>query len=393
MKPAILLIFAFLSIPCFAQLEEGFKKEEARDMAALCNSFTYLELYNSDADIIPAGYQKKYTSCTLGMDNIYQIYQNGKVAIINFRGSTSKKISWMENIYSAMVPAEGKMEVSEKKFKYCFTKDSGAAVHAGYALEIAFLSKDLLHQIKLLNRKGVHHFIITGHSQGGALANMFRAYVENQSRWKVKKKNEFKTYAFAAPMVGNKQFAEAYNAKYAINQTSFNIVNPSDLIPKFPLSYSEPNSLKENFKTFLLATDLVSMKKIITDGLIVLFEESMNKSVNKLCCSVADEISKDIGPFVMPPYVLGYNYAKLGNRIEIDPAVFPKILKDSTILEGKIIKAVFKKSEEGSFISKLFYAKESWSYQHKPYNYYTSIMKMYFPKDYDRLERQYFIEK
>jgi hypothetical protein len=96
---------------------------------------------------------------------------------------------------------------------------------------------------------------------------------------------------------------------------------------------------------------------------------------------------------VMPPYIHNINYSKLNNRVEINPAEFPKMLKDSTILDSKIMKAVFKKGDDGHFINKLLYAKESWTYQHKPYNYYTSILKMYFPTDYNLLERKYFIEK
>jgi hypothetical protein len=68
-------------------LQYVFDKEEALDMIALCNSFSFIELYNSDSMIIPKGYEKIYTSGVLGMENKYQVYKKGKIAVICFRGS------------------------------------------------------------------------------------------------------------------------------------------------------------------------------------------------------------------------------------------------------------------------------------------------------------------
>lgn len=390
-----LLIFVSIlciNLPSFGQLEAGFKKEEARDMIAICNSFSFLELYNSDIEIIPSQYIKIYTSPVIGMDNQFQIYQKGDIAVINFRGSTSKKISWLENIYSAMIPAKGTIEVSGKNFKYRFAKDKEAAVHAGYSLGVAFLYKDILKQIKGLNRKGVRHFIITGHSQGGALANMLRAYLENLSFLKLSKRNKFKTYSFAAPMVGDKKFAEEYNAKYGLDQTSFNIVNPDDRIPKLPLSYNEPNSLSENMNTFLLNKESSSFTKIISDGIAQILEECGTKSVKAVCGRVSEQIAKETGPFVMPELIGSINYSKLNNLIEINPSVFPKVLKDSTILEKKSSLFAPRIGEDGHYKNKRLYHKQSWSYQHKPYNYYTSILQMYFPEEYQVLDRKYILE-
>ena len=80
----------FFTYSSFAKLETGFDKSEARDMIMICNSFTYLELYQDDEDILPDGYEKQYASGTFGMDNRYQVYLKGNIAVINFRGSTDK---------------------------------------------------------------------------------------------------------------------------------------------------------------------------------------------------------------------------------------------------------------------------------------------------------------
>jgi triacylglycerol lipase len=320
---------------------------------------------------------------------MYQIYQKGDTAIINIRGSTAKKISWLENIYSMMIPSKGKIKISGKNFRYCFARDPRASVHAGYALAIAFLSDDVLTQIKTLNRQGIYYFIITGHSQGGALANLLRAYLENLPLTSVSKKNRFKTYAFAAPMTGDKEFAKEYNSRYCIANTSFNIVNPDDPIPKFPLSYNETNAASQNLNAFLFEGEF-RFKKVISESLIHLLEGSIKKSVAMFSASVSDQIAKELGPFTLPPCVPDINYSKLNNRIEINPVVYPKILRDSSAIEFN--NAFFKKGEDGNFLNKKLYEKQPWSYQHKPYNYYVSILNLYFPEQYRMLETKYLSE-
>jgi hypothetical protein len=385
MKAIFFFLLTIISFHSFAQLEKGFQKEEARDMIAVCNSFSFLELYDSDSLILPHGYKKRYTSPVLGMDNIYQVYTNNRTAVINFRGSTAEKISWLENIYSAMIPAKGKIEIAGNDFKYCFAKNKNAAVHAGYSLEVAFLSKDIIQQVKILNKEGIHSFIITGHSQGGALANMMRAYLENLPWWKIRKRNKFKTYAFAAPMVGNKEFSEEYNNRYSLCKTSFNIVNLSDPIPNFPLSYCDSNYVLNNLKTFLFDNESFSLTKMMTDGVAIIME----KSANLLSGSVSKQIAKELGPFSMPTYVSENKYYSLNNRVEIAPSDFPKILKDSSRIKNKILMTFSKKDEEGNYSNKLLYAKESWSFQHKPYSYYTTILKMHFPNEYDLIKNKF----
>ncbi|MBC7864326.1 MAG: hypothetical protein IAF38_15210, partial [Bacteroidia bacterium] len=277
MKQFFLSIVILLSVHSRAQ----FDSIVARDMIAICNSYTFSELYKSDTAIIPKAYQKKYTSEVFGMDNVFQIYTNGNTAVFNIRGSTAKKSSWLENIYSAMIPATGNMKVSGENFDYCFAKDKGACVHSGYALGIAFLRKEVIAQINKLNKEGIYDIIITGHSQGGALSNMLRAYLENLSAKEISKKNTYRVYAFAAPMVGNVKFADEYNQRYELNKSSYNIVNVSDAIPTFPLTYNDTNYFKSNINNLLFDRKSFSMKKIIKDGMVNMMEPGVRYGVNK----------------------------------------------------------------------------------------------------------------
>ncbi|MEP7168116.1 MAG: hypothetical protein ABI855_01975 [Bacteroidota bacterium] len=392
MKTVLFFLGIILSIPSFAQLKPGFSKEEARDMLAICNSFTFLDLYNSDLEIIPRAYKKKYTSGVFGMDNKYQIYQNGRVAVINFRGSTDKEASWLENIYSAMIPAKGVMEIAGEKIDYCFANDEAAAVHSGYALGIACLSKDIIDRVNNLNLQGVYEFIITGHSQGGALANMLRAYLENLSHNEISKKNKFKTYTFAAPMVGNKVFANDYNASYASDQSSFNIINPEDPIPGLPFSYNDTNYIADNIKSLLFDRESFSWKKMITDGSAILFRGNLSQLFQRVGASASKRIVKDVGTVEMPAYVSDINYQWVNNRVELASFEYPKILKDSSILQNDSLMTLYEKDKEGNFYNDKLYEKGSWGFQHKPYNYYVGLLKMYFPADYKLLKRKYLVE-
>ena len=89
------IIFVFLAFFCLSGYSQFYSQEntnEAKNMAAIINSFTFLELYKSDKNIIPEGYKKRFTSGIFGMDNKYQIYQTTTKAVINLRGSTTKKL-------------------------------------------------------------------------------------------------------------------------------------------------------------------------------------------------------------------------------------------------------------------------------------------------------------
>jgi hypothetical protein len=390
-RSATLHLFLLLvSSILFAQPEKDFNKEEARDMIALCNSFSFLDLYGTDSAIIPQGYTKLYTSEVTAMDNVFQIYLKDQTAIINLRGSTAKKISWMENIYSAMIPARGVIEIQEKKFHYTFAKEESAAVHAGYTLGVALLQKDLLPQIKHLNRQGIFNFLITGHSQGGALASMLLAYLHHLPEKQLSPQNRFRCYAFAAPMIGNKAFTAEYNDRFCKTGLSFAIVNPADVIPTFPLSYKESSTISQGLLSLLLDDGSFGQKLI--DGAFLFFDKNLGNTVRRFSTSVAKQISNEVGTIVMPPYVEDVNYYKLGNRIELFKAVYPKILKDSSILQNDSLLAIYPRASNGHFVNKELYRKEPMMYQHKPYNYYTSFLRKFFPEEYLSLNKKYLEE-
>lgn len=384
-------ILAFICILLFgqssyAQIYRGFDPYEVKDMIQLCNSFTYLDLYNDDEAILPEGYKKEFTSGTFGMDNKYQVYVKEDVAVLNFRGSTDEQLSWMANFKSAMIPAKGRIKIQNDIFDYDLANDTAAAVHSGYVLGLAYLHKSVLMQIKYLNAIGVYDIYITGHSQGGALAELMHAYLDRLPNDVVPDKNQFKTYAFANPMIGNKAFANEYNMKYALKEWSMSIINPADPIPHMPVSYKEESVMSPQGIASLFNGN-TDRKEFMTNMFMQTFEKSATRYVQSMSSRAQDQIAKELGSVEMPEYVNDINYAVTGDRHELPPFEYPVILKDSTILKNdSLLQVLSVDPATGHFIDKTLYMKEPMFFQHKPHNYYVGILKTYFKEEYDLLE-------
>ena len=130
----------------------------------------------------------------------------------------------------------------------------------------------------------------------------------------------------------------------------------------------------------------------MTDIFFNTFEKRLNNGVKKMSNTISNYISKDLGTVEMPVYDQDINYYRIGNKIEISPVIYPKILKDSSILQNDSLMAIYKIGPDGHFPNKELYLKEPWAYQHQPYNYYVSILKIYFPYQYAVLRKKYLPE-
>jgi hypothetical protein len=287
-----------------------------------------------------------------------------------------------------MVPAQGLIEIEGSTFNFKFASDTAAAVHCGYALAMAYMSNDLLSQINNLNNQGIFNIIITGHSQGGALANMLRAYLENLTHSEISKHNQFKTYAFAAPMIGNIDFVAEYNVRYCKNNSSFNIINPQDPIPNMPFSYDEGNYMKEVVSRFLFDPDSVSPRKFMADLFFNTFKGTMNRNLDRMSTKISEQVAKELGTVKLPAFDQDMNYFKVGNLIEIEPAVYPEIIIDISPVEEDMQNP----TQEKQPYKKTIYRKEPGNFQHLPYNYYVSVLKTFFPSAYLRLDKKYLPE-
>ena len=389
----LIFLLLLISLNSYGQVKPGFNTVEARDLIALCNSYTYLELYGNDQEIIPEGYLKTYTSPDYGMDNKFQVYVHNKVGIINFRGSTAERISWLENMYAAMIPVEDTIKVNGDLFHYKVGSDTSGAVHAGYVLGLYFLKDDILDQLRNLQKKGISDVIITGHSQGGAIALMTQAFLYNLPKEEGFNNLSIKCYAFANPMIGNHAYSNEFSSTFCAPGLSFTIHNPEDAVPKMPMTYNDSNFMKSQVRTILFDSESFSLKQSFSEGMKVLFDNKLQGLSHRLGRSLNKQIGKELGNIVMPEFKDDINYAHLSNQILISPTEYPLELKDSSILSNDSLMAIYKRDENGIFEEKGLYKKDKWTLQHKPYNYYTAILKDYFNNQYQALEQKYFIRE
>jgi hypothetical protein len=391
LKLFVLAVSSLFALNSNAQFKSGFEAAEARDLIQICNSFGYIDLYGKDADILPSGYKKTYTSPAYGMDNKFQIYTNGNKGVINFRGSTSKQSSWLENLYASMIPVKDKIVINGKDFHYQLAEKESSRVHAGYTLAIYFFKDDLLKQIKELNKQGIYDIYITGHSQGGALAQIVRAYLDYLPEKELNAKNNFKVYAFANPMIGNVSFAKEYTKKYCDIGMSYLVHNPTDFVTKLPVSYNDSTFWQQNLSEFLLNNNSYSMSNAAVEGALFFFKDRVNEIAKSMSKNIESQLLKELGEIKMPAFHEDVNYMHTGNLIKISATQYPLELKDSTILKNDSLMKTYKRDANGVFENKSLYKKSSFSLQHKAYNYYTSILKDYFSDDYKRLEKKYFV--
>ncbi len=377
-----LILLLLISINTSAQLKPGFDKYEAKDMIALCNSFSHIQFFNSDKSITPSDYKKVYTSGVYGLDNKYQIWLKSNVAVIVFRGSTSKKSSWLENIYSVMIPARGQIILPGlDTVNYQFAKDDSARVHAGWSLGVSFIIEDLIHEIRLLNSQGIHDFIITGHSQGGALAHLTRAFLENLPSGIIPNRCHFKTYAFASPMVGNAAFAKEYKQRFVESKTSYSIVNPEDLVPQMPFTIG-PNREKiytiENFVELLDSNSSTSLWDMAVKSITkVVTKDPIGAYIKMAGNDVYEQIVDVIGPIGMPEYTRDLIYVPTEERIIIGPFIeLEKQIKSKESKNDTLSKQTLE------YRQRLQDLRGGKMYQHKPYNYFLFFLKEFMIDDY-----------
>lgn len=358
----LLALFLLTPFSCAeAQIKPGYDPAEAVDMVALCNSFTFLKEENDDSEIIPKAYEKIYDSHSIGLDNRFQVYRKEETAAIVIRGTTANPTSWMANVYSALIPADSVVMIDSVPHPYTFALVKGAAVHSGYALGVLLMSEDIVGQIRTLNTAGVRDFYITGHSQGGALATLLRAYLEYLPAETFAVQNNYKTYAFAGPMAGNAAFAAEYNKRFAENGTAFRLENPNDMVPAFPGNMREGANPVSMFGNQSGGND---MRNIFLALLFRQFSDSLSSFANRMGEMVLQQLSQNVGKIVMPQYVDDYSYRPAGEQIIVDP-----------------VAVAVKDPETGA---------ESMSeevYQHKPYIYYRSILLVHFPEVHEKLKR------
>ena len=390
MKHLFLIVLSCLMLhTSFAQHVSGFVEDEAIDMALICNSYSAWEVYGTDKDYIPEQYHKIFSSKSLGMDNAFQVYADNtnKKGVIHFRGSTAKKSSWMENFYATLIPGKETIKIEGKKFDYNASQAKGAYIHAGYTLAFYYMEEAILEQIESLNKRGIYTIYITGHSQGGALAQMCMALLDNMPNREVKDKNQFKVYAFANPMIGNQAFANDYNKRFCETGLSYLIHNPKDVVTKMPIAYNDTTFFKSMVDE-LSNNPEFSAQAMLYQGAFAMMKNQISSMANNMFTKVEQQIFAELGKVELPTdRQTKVQYCHTGNRTLIDPADYSGIKMPES--KGKLPKEI-DDSAIGLLIKNMMKNVEG---QHKVYNYYTGLLKKFRPLAYQNLKEKVFIPK
>lgn len=272
----------------------------------------------------PASFHRVYRSQETGLKFAWDLWTNEQhQAVLNVRGSTKDRESWMANFYSAMVPAKGELVLSKTEtFSYELSSDPKASVHTGYLLSVAFLSKDIVPKIDSLYHKGTKNIFITGHSQGGGVCYLLTAHLYHlQKLGKIPADIRFKTYCTAAPKPGNLYFAYSYEAMTQ-GGWAYNVVNTADWVPEVPFSVQTVNDFN-TVNPFSGAKKAIKKQKGGKKLLIKYIYKQLSKHPLKaqkkyekfLGRFLYKGIKKELPDFQEPVYAHDNNYVRTGHTI------------------------------------------------------------------------------
>lgn len=327
-----LLTFSFLSISIFSvaqeRMQSGFDSKEYLKILGIF-AFSESDTTFSKGVPMPEGVKKIYQSPIVGLENKWYLWvdEANKTSYLNIRGTAPNPTSWLANFYSAMIPASGEMQIrSDYTFKYEFSEDPKAAVHIGWTLGTGALAETLVPKVDSLVKAGYKDFVVTGHSQGGAITYLMNAHLQNLNQsGKWGSGVRFKTYSSAAPKPGNLFFAYHYENMTA-GGWAFNVVNAADWVPQVPFSIQTVNDFSTT-NPFSDASRFIKKQKFPKN---LVFKRVYNK-LNKPSQKSKDNFQKYLGDFMgkqvtgtlpdyqSPEFFDSNHYSRAGNFIILQP--------------------------------------------------------------------------
>ena len=143
-----------------------------------------------------------------------------------FRGSNADR-DWWTNLDFAQWSAVTDAVLDNKQLDYPAIygeSSSGVKMHTGFTKAYLAVRSQLHSMIK---RSEVTHWIVTGHSLGGALAKLCAVDLQYNFSPAV----SVEVYTFGAPRVGNRAFADSYNRRVP---STWRFVNGNDVVSGLP---------------------------------------------------------------------------------------------------------------------------------------------------------------
>ncbi|MFC0874977.1 lipase family protein [Saccharicrinis sp. FJH2] len=332
MKKTILLTFLVLTQTIVGQiLKPGFDKEEYIETLKI-NHRTHFDLEKWDSIAIitePEKYSFEYRSPRVAFDNLWDLWINKEkpVALISIRGSILTEASFLANLYAAMVPAQGEIQLDTNfLFRYKLADNPKAAVQVGWFIAMAYLSRTIEPKIDSLYQAGYKDFIITGHSQGGGIGFMLTAYLQHLKKdHKLPQDIWFKTYCSAGPKPGNLFFAYDYE-NITRGGWAFNVVNAADWVPDVPFSVQTVNDFT-NVNPFSHARKMIKKQKFPNNLVLkhvynqlskpgIRAQKNYQKYLGKM---VSRAVEKQMSNYKAPEYYKSNYFVRTGNTIVLYP--------------------------------------------------------------------------
>lgn len=342
------------------QFKEGFDPVEADDMLKLNSSFTDTAFEKNSSDY--PGYTFLHQTTGIGLDNAWNLWvRKDSTVIIILRGTTHDTKSLLADLYCVMLPARGTLVLPQHDtLDYYLASDTKAAVHAGFLLGFAYLSKDIKPEIDSLYKAGYHNYIVSGHSQGGALCYYISAWLWYSAKQGTYPLMRVKTYANASPKVGNMYFAYDYD-NITRSGWTFSLVNSSDIVPEMPFSTQQLESDMNQPNPFIHVDfkKLPPVKRIFVKRAISKMRKGAEKSVKSYQKYLGDYPSM-ITNKVLPGLELP---ATVNTMYFVRPGISVPLLENEAYL--KHFEAIKKKPNHHGFAE------------------YRFLLRQYYPEAFD----------
>ena len=328
---AIVFLFIITQTAAAQALKPGFSKEEYLEL---------LSIFSGQADTLKPGpnyiepsknYERYYRSPEVGLKNRWDFWlsRDKQTMVISLRGTVNDGVSWLENFYSAMIPAKGEIALNDSTtFDYTFAKDPKASVHVGWAIGVAYLAPDIMEKIKDQYKQAkTKNIYIIGHSQGGALAFLLTSYLKYQiADGNLPNELMLKTYCSAAPKPGNIFYA--YDFDYLTRGGwAFNVVNASDWVPETPFSLQTLEDFNQLNPFNNISEALKKQKPFYVRWYLKHAFGKLDKSSKKsrtnfdkyLGKTLFKQVKKTLPQLQEPTYAPSMNYMRAGVPIVLQP--------------------------------------------------------------------------
>jgi hypothetical protein len=181
-------------------------------------------------------------------DNAWKLWQSNaeqNTYAVVIRGTVGKQSSAIEDVITTSVAGPTRLQAwPDGYLDFTLAEAPGAETHLGftYGLAVLMFAKDKGILAKLALVPAGSHIYIAGHSQGAAIATLVHAFLhyainDPADRYGLaQQRYALKSYFFAQPKPGNRQFGMDF-ARIASSQgTSFTVNNTLDWVTQVPLT-------------------------------------------------------------------------------------------------------------------------------------------------------------